>query len=65
MDRHVLPRFGTTSLIKISNAAVRAWVAEMLDAGLSAATAPKAVFALRRFIAAAVADQRIVSNPAR
>jgi hypothetical protein len=46
--QQVLPRFGTTPLIKITNAAVRAWVAEMLDAGLSAATVRKAVFALRR-----------------
>jgi integrase len=64
MDRQVLPRFGTTPLIKITNAAVRAWVAEMLDAGLSAATTRKAVFALRRCLAAAVADRRIMSNPA-
>ena len=42
MARQVLPRFGTTPLVKITNAAVRAWVAEMLDAGLSAATARKA-----------------------
>jgi hypothetical protein len=59
MDRQVLPRFGTTPLIKITNAAVRAWVAEMLDAGLSAATARKAVFALRRCLAAAMADWRL------
>ena len=64
MDRQVLPRFGTTPLIKITNAAVRAWVAEMLDAGLSAATARKAVFALRRCLAAAMADRRLMSNPA-
>jgi len=36
----------------------------MLDAGFSAATARKAVFALRRCLAAAVADRRIMSNPA-
>jgi integrase len=64
MARQVLPRFGATPLLKITNAAVRAWVAEMLDAGLSAATARKAVFALRRCLSAAVADRRIMSNPA-
>jgi site-specific recombinase XerD len=64
LARQVLPRFGTTPLVKITNAAVRAWVAEMLDAGFSAATARKAVFALRRCLAAAVADRRIMSNPA-
>ena len=64
MARQVLPRFGTTPPVRISNAAVRAWAAKMLDAGLSAATARKAVFALRRCPAAAVADRRIMSNPA-
>lgn len=44
MDRQVLPRFGTTPLVKISNSAIRAWVAEMLGVGLSPATARKAVF---------------------
>ena len=48
----------------ISNAVVRGWVAEMLDAGLSPATARKAVFALRRCLAAAVADRRIPLNAA-
>ena len=61
MARQVLPRFGTTPLVKITNAAGRAWVAEMLDAGLSAATARKAVFALRR---SPVANRRIMFNPA-
>jgi site-specific recombinase XerD len=64
MAQQVLPRFGTTPLVKITNAAVRAWVAEMLDAGYSAATIRKAVFALRRCLAAAMADRRIMSNPA-
>lgn len=64
MSRQVLPKFGTTPLVKITNGAVRAWVAEMLDSGLSAATARKAVFALRRCLAAAVADRRILANPA-
>jgi site-specific recombinase XerC len=64
LARQVLPRFGTTPLNKISNAVVRSWVAEMLDAGLSPATARKAVFALRRCLAAAVADRRIPLNAA-
>ena len=64
LARQVLPRFGTTPLIKISNAAVPGWVAEMLDAGLSPATARKAVLALRRRLAAAVADRRILLNAA-
>ena len=59
-----LPRFGATALVKITNGAVRAWVAEMLDAGLSPATVRKAVFALRQCLAAAIADGRLVINPA-
>jgi integrase len=60
----VLPKFGTTPLVKISNGAVRAWVAEMLDQGLSPASVRKAVFALRQCLAAAMADNRLVLNPA-
>jgi len=51
-------------LVSISNAGVRTWVAEMLSAGLSPATVRKAVFALRQCLAAAVADERLQSNPA-
>jgi hypothetical protein len=47
LARQVLPRFGATSLLKISNGAVRAWVAEMVSSGLSPTTVRKAVFALR------------------
>jgi integrase len=60
----VLPKFGTTPLVKITNAAVRGWVAEMLSSGLSAATVRKAVFALRQCLDAAIADNRLVTNPA-
>lgn len=41
VSSQVLPRFGTTQLAKISNGAVRVWVAEMLDTGLSPATVRK------------------------
>ena len=64
MASQVLPRFGSTPLVKISNGAVRVWVAEMLDAGLSPATVRKAVFALRQCLAAAMADNRLSLNPA-
>lgn len=60
----VLPRFGTTPLAKITNADVRRWVAEMLGQGLSPTTARKAVFALRQCLSAAVADGRLMMNPA-
>lgn len=65
MERQVLPRFGDVPLIRISNSAVRSWVADLLDEGLSAATVRKAVFALRQCLDAAVEDRRIASNPAQ
>jgi integrase len=64
MASQVLPRFGSTQLVKISNGAVRSWVAAMLETGLSPATVRKAVFALRQCLAAAMADNRLVLNPA-
>jgi integrase len=64
MRMQVLPKFGKLPLTKIGNAAIRGWVAEMLDADLSLATARKAVFALRRRLESAVADGRLTNNPA-
>jgi hypothetical protein len=58
----VLPKFGTTPLVRISNAAIRGWVAEMLNAGLSPATVRKAVFALRQCLDAAIADNRLAAS---
>ena len=63
MRIQVLPKFGRTPLIKISNSAVRTWVAEMLAAGLSPASVRKAVFALRQCLDAAIADGRLTNNP--
>ena len=61
----VLPAFGQTPLAKITNSAVRKWVASMLANGLSAASVRKGVFALRQCLAAAIADNRLVLNPAQ
>jgi len=60
----VLPSFGSTPLVRITNAAARSWVAEMLAAGLSPSTIRKAVFALRQCLDAAIADNRLAINPA-
>jgi hypothetical protein len=60
----VLPRFGTTPLVRITNAAVRSWVAEMRAASLSPSTIRKAVFGLRQCLDAAIADNRLAINPA-
>lgn len=64
MSSQVLARFGTTPLVMITNAEVRRWVADMLAAELSPATVRKAVFALRQCLSAAVADGRLLVNPA-
>jgi hypothetical protein len=64
MKMQVLPAFGPVPLIKITNAAIRSWVASMISAGRSPATVRKAVFALRKCLSAAVADYRIAYNPA-
>ena len=41
MGSQVLPQFGHLEISKINNAAVRAWVTQMIDAGLSPATAQR------------------------
>lgn len=61
--QQVLPAFGARRLAAISNADVRAWVAE-LSTRRSPSTVRKAAFALRRILAAAVADRRLSFNPA-
>jgi integrase len=64
MAKQVLPRFGSTQLNRITNSDVRAWLTSLLTDGYSAATARKAVFALRQCLAAAVEDGRMATNPA-
>jgi site-specific recombinase XerC len=54
----VLPQWGAVPLSAVTNADVRAWAARLHAGGLSASTVRKAVFALRRILAAAVADRR-------
>ncbi|WP_232506541.1 tyrosine-type recombinase/integrase [Microlunatus flavus] len=64
MAKQVLPRFGDAPLQRITNAEVRRWVSDLLAGGLSAASTRKAVFALRQALEAAIADGRILHNPA-
>jgi integrase len=61
---HVLPQFGHRRLSSISNGEIREWVGRMTSDGMSAASARKAVFALRGMLDAAVADRRLSVNPA-
>jgi len=64
MSKQVLPRFEAMPLNRITNSEVRAWLTGMLADGYSAATARKAVFALRQCLVAAIEDERIAVNPA-
>jgi len=64
MRMQVIPKFGDVPLNRITNGAVRVWVAEMLGEDLSAATTRKAVSALRQCLEAAAADGRLNRNPA-
>jgi site-specific recombinase XerD len=56
--------FGEAPLRAITNSGTRQWVSDLLTSGLSAATSRKAVFALRQYMAAAIADNRLQFNPA-
>ncbi|MBA3373916.1 MAG: site-specific integrase [Euzebyaceae bacterium] len=60
----ILPEWGATALSGITNADVRAWAARLHASGYSASTVRKAVFTLRRILAAAVADRRLAVNAA-
>ena len=60
----VLPEWHDVALSGIRNADVRAWIVRLHDQGYSASTVRKAAFALRRILSAAVADQRLTTNPA-
>jgi integrase len=64
VDNHVVPAWGEVPLAAITNASVRAWVAELGASGLSTSSIRKAALALRRILAAAVADRRLAVNPA-
>ena len=61
---HVIPRFGTTPLVKITNADVRLWVTERLARGPAPTTVRRAAFALRQCLSAAMADGRLLRNRA-
>ncbi len=65
MRCQVLPHWGGWRLDSVRHADVRAWVAHLLEAGLSPTTVRKAYFALNDLLRAAVADGRIAVNPAR
>jgi integrase len=63
--QHVGPRWSRTKLGGILKTHVNAWVVEMHDAGVGAATIEGATSVLRRLLESAVDDGRIRTNPAR
>jgi integrase len=63
LREHILPAFGSRQLRSITNAEIRAWVAE-LSTRRSPATVRKAFTTLHQMLRAAVADQRIALDPA-
>lgn len=60
---HLLPTFGPVALADISPAAVRAWRAARLAAGVGPSTVAKAYALLRAVLTTAVGDQLIRRNP--
>jgi integrase len=59
----VEPRWGNVAVADIKTAAVRAWVAKMVDHGVGAPTIENAFGILRQVLDAAVEDSRIARNP--
>ncbi|MBW3601647.1 MAG: site-specific integrase, partial [Actinobacteria bacterium] len=62
---HLLPRFGSTPLGRITHADVSAMVADDLAEGLSASATRRHVFVLRQVLEAAKTDGRLARNVAR
>lgn len=59
---HLLPHFGTWSLVSIGSLDVQEWIAKMA-AKVGKATVDRAFLMLSQMMAAAVRDQRIARNP--
>lgn len=64
LEHQVVPRFGDLPLRAVTNADVRAWIAQMTAAGRSPSTVRKAYNALHAALLAAVADRRLPYDPA-
>ena len=63
LQAYVIPRFGDTSIAKITRADVQAWVQELVNDGAGASTIHHAIGALNRIINEAVKSGEIVANP--
>lgn len=61
---HVLPRWENVAVGDVRRTAVQAWVAQMTAGGLGASGVRQALGTLHKILQDAVADRRIVANPA-
>jgi integrase len=64
LETRIRPRRGTVPLVRVTNADVEAWVADMRREGLSASRTRQAYHLLSSMLSAAVRDRRLPSNPA-
>ncbi len=60
---YVIPRFGDTSIAKITRTDVQGWVQELMEQGFSASTVRHAIGTLSRILNEAVATGALVANP--
>ncbi len=60
---HVLPRWGSVELRKVTTSGIATWIAD-LSAERSASTTRKALGVMRGILGLAVADRRLAANPA-
>lgn len=62
-NAHVSDKWGDVQVTKVDPASVKAWVADMKDAGTGAPTIENALGVLRMVMADAQSDSRILRNP--
>ncbi|MEE6288635.1 site-specific integrase [Georgenia sp. MJ173] len=65
LDKHVLPRWGTTKLVDVQHEDVQAWVNELSSTSLAGGTVRKISGVLSGILALAVRSKRLAVNPAR
>lgn len=63
LNKHLLPRWGTTRLASIDRPAVKAWVAQLVADGIGAGTVKNIANCMKAVMASAVEGGRIKVNP--
>nr|MDQ6949212.1 tyrosine-type recombinase/integrase [Actinomycetota bacterium] len=61
---YVAPAFGRRSVASLTSAEIAEWAAQLIAGGRSPATSRRALSTLRSILGHAIADERIVRNPA-